>query len=372
MQNVLEQTDITSAPELCLVIPTFNERDNIVPLIERIEAALKGTRYEIMFVDDNSPDGTADQVRSAGLKDSRIRVIRRVKRRGLSSAVVEGCLATNAPYIAVMDCDLQHDERILPVMFEALNSGSYDLVIGSRRVEGGRLGGMSTLRQRISRWSSDFARWVLKSDVQDLMSGFFMMRREIIDETAPKLTQIGFKILADILATSPRHLRIKEIPIQFRPRLAGQSKLDKQVAVEFVLLLLDKTIGRWIPTRLVAFMAVGSIGVIVHFAILTLLHRELNVGFDASQILAALTAITANYSVNNAFTYGDLRLRGARWILGWLSFSLISAIGAVGNVGVAHVLFNANIDWGLSALAGVVVGTVWNFAMTRIYVWGDR
>ncbi len=358
-------------PELCVVIPTFNERESVPLLVDRLRTVLGETRWEAIFVDDNSPDGTAEVVNELARSDARIRAIRRIGRRGLSSAVVEGMLATSAPFVAVIDADLQHDETLLPKMLARMNAGDCDLVVASRTDTAP--GGMTPLRKRISEWSNRLARRAIHSDVQDIMSGFFMVRREIVEETAGSLSQMGFKILADILASSPRPLRVVEEHYRFRPRVAGESKLDAQAASAFILLLIDKRVGHWIPARFLAFAAVGSIGVAVHLATLGLLLRGAGIAFGISQAIATLVAITSNYSLNNAFTYRDLRLKGADWLRGWVSFFLVSIVGAVGNVGVASALYDNNIaNWPLAGIAGIAIGTVWNFGMTRAYTWNDR
>jgi dolichol-phosphate mannosyltransferase len=356
-------------PVLCVVIPTFNERANVAEVIERLRHVLNGVAWEAIFVDDNSPDGTANEVEKIGRLDARIRVIRRIGRRGLSSAVIEGMLASTAPILAVMDADLQHDEALLPAMFQKIQQGDCDIVVASRMIEGGDSEGLSPNRQRISSAASGLARRVLHSEVKDLMSGFFTLRRELVLETASRLSGIGFKILADILGSSRRPLKVIEMPYQFRQRLSGESKLDAQAASGFILLLLDKTVGQWLPARLLAYLAVGASGVLIHFAVLWVFYILDGITFEYAQTIATFAAITSNYALNNAFTYRDLRLKGLQWFRGWISFSLISAIGAVGNVGVASVLFSHDINWKLSAIAGILIGVMWNFSMSRAYTW---
>jgi dolichol-phosphate mannosyltransferase len=356
-------------PELCIVVPTFNESGNVQPLAQAIGRTLAGIAWELIFVDDASTDGTPEQVLDLARHDSRIRLIRRIGRRGLSSAVAEGALATTATYVAVMDADLQHDESLLPQMLDALKRKNFDLAVGSRTVGGGEFGAMTSQRQQLSRISSRITRRMIGSDVTDLMSGFFMMPRQLFHELAPNLSLTGFKILADLLASSGKPLRVKELPYQFRPRQQGESKLDARAGLGLVALLLDKTAGRWLPSRLLPFALVGGTGVVVHLAALWLLFQGLMLPFDLAQAMATLIAITSNYSFNNAFTYRDLQRRGKKWLTGLASFAAISGIGAAGNVGVASALYSQAFDWRLSALAGVAVGVLWNFTMTRVYTW---
>lgn len=358
-----------TTPDLAIVVPTYNEKDNIGELVSRLHQTLAGIPWEAIFVDDDSLDGTAEKVREIAQTDPQVRCIQRIGRRGLSSAVIEGMMATTAPYIAVMDADLQHDESLLPAMFEALKSSGVDLLIGSRLVEGGDNQNLSGLRRWSSEFSSKVARWMLKIEVKDLMSGFFMLRREVLDESVRKLSGVGFKILLDILASSPRTLTFIELPYRFRPRHAGDSKLDTNALVALAMTLIDKKFGWLIPPRLIAFLMVGGFGVVVHFAILTAALKLAGLSFVVSQSIATLLAMTSNFAINNLFTYRDVRLHGWKWLTGWVSFTLACSFGAVANVGVASTMFYGNFSWRLSALAGILVGTAWNYGVTRFYTW---
>jgi dolichol-phosphate mannosyltransferase len=357
------------AAELSVIVPTFNERSNVLELVRRLHIALAGQRWEVIFVDDDSPDGTAQFVREIGQHDPRIRCVQRIGRRGLSSACIEGMLASSAPYIAVIDGDLQHDEMLLPEMLRCLTEEGNDIVIGSRYLSGGGLGDWGAGRARISRFATYLGRRVLKADLSDPMSGFFMLRRETLERSVRGLSGIGFKILFDLFASSPRPLRFKELPYQFRRRESGESKLDSQAAWDYLILLLDKLIGHIVPVRFLAFSLVGAIGVLVHFTVLTVLFRQAGVGFAYSQSIATLVAMASNFTLNNILTYRDLRLRGSSWIKGLGSFVAACSVGAFANVGIASYLFSMETKWVLAALAGVLVGTVWNYAVTSVYTW---
>jgi dolichol-phosphate mannosyltransferase len=352
------------------VIPTFNERSNVAELARRLDATLAGIRWEAIFVDDNSPDDTARVVRELNREDGRIRVVHRIGRRGLSSACIEGMLASGAPYLAVMDADLQHDETLLPRMLDDLRKHELDLVIGSRYAAGGSLGEWAADRARISKLATALSRLVVQANLKDPMSGFFMLRREVLMEAMPRLSGIGFKILLDILASAPRPLRFAERPYTFRTRHSGDSKLDSFVAWEYIMMLLDKTIGRYVPVRFVPFALIGGLGVFVHLAVLWLMFKIVGQPFEVGQSVAAVAAMTMNFFLNNLFTYRDRRLRGWSLVTGWLSFSIACSVGAISNVGIATYLFReSSIDWAFSALAGIVVGAVWNFAITSVYTW---
>ncbi len=360
-----------------MIVPTFNESDNVAELVKLLDQTLVNHAWEVIFVDDNSPDRTYDVVHGLAAGDPRVRVIRRIGRRGLSSACIEGMLATSAPVLAVMDADLQHDERILPEMLQRLRDGDHDIVVGSRYVAGGGFGDWDEKRVAISQFATRLGKFVTKVDLSDPMSGFFMLRRKVLEEVAPDLSGVGFKILLDIFATSTRPLSFDEVPYEFRTRVAGESKLDSAVALDFGIMLLEKTVGRYVPVKFVIFSLVGGLGLFVHLLVLSLVHKGVAVEFAAAQTIATLVAMTFNFFVNNAFTYRDQKLSGWAMLRGWVSFCLACSIGAVANIGIAVYVFDVFSDavsflWVWSAVAGVLVGAVWNYAVTAVYTWGRR
>jgi dolichol-phosphate mannosyltransferase len=360
---------LVDAPELTIVVPTFKEHDNIVPLLDRLDAVLAGIAWEAIFVDDDSPDGTANAVRAAARRDTRVRCIQRIGRRGLAGACIEGILASAAPFVAVMDADLQHDEAILPQMLEALRGESCDVVVGSRYVAGGGVGEWSAERRRASSLATRLAHLVTKTDIADPMSGFFMLRRTVFERVMRGLSTQGFKILLDILATAETPLRIKEVPYQFRPRVAGESKLDTLVAWEFAMLLADKLVGHVVPVRFLLFAFIGGLGVFVHMGTLAAGLKLGGLSFVAAQTTAAIVAMTVNFFLNNVFTYADRRLKGWRMLRGLVSFYVICSFGTAANVGVASYLFAEQQVWWVAAIAGIIVGSVWNYAVSSIFTW---
>lgn len=357
-------------PELSVIVPTFNERENVHELVRRLSACLIGIHWEVIFVDDDSPDGTARAVRHLGMTDRRIRLLSRIGRRGLSSACIEGMLASTAPYLAVMDADLQHDERLLPDMLRELQQNGLDIVVGSRYVNGGGTGDWDASRQTLSRFATKLSALVLKVNLEDPMSGFFMLRREVFNEAARNLSGIGFKILLDIFASSPRPLAFRELPYTFGLRRAGESKFDSSVAWEYIMLLLDKSVGHFIPVRFIPFALIGGIGVGVHMIVLWLLFKGFHYGFAISQTIGTLVTMSSNFFMNNALTYRDRRLHGWAMLRGWVSFTIACSIGAAANVGVATYLFEGKVtDWTGSAVAGVLISAAWNYAATSVYTW---
>ena len=360
---------MTHSVQLSVVVPTYNEAANLAILVDKLEQALSGIEWEVIIVDDDSPDGTAAEARRLGRTNGRVRCLQRIERRGLSSACIEGMLASSAPFIAVMDADLQHDERLLPRMYETLHSEPLDVVVGSRHVEGGDASTFSDDRARKSQLATRLSRMVVPETLRDPMSGFFMITRDAFEACMRNLSGIGFKILMDLFASSPRPLRFQELPYTFGERHAGESKLDNQAMWDYGMLLLDKLVGRWVPVRFVTFIAVGGIGVVVHMAVLAGLYQLLDYGFVTSQVWATFMAMTVNYIFNNVITYRDRQLRGWAWVRGWISFVLACSIGAVANVGVAGYLFAGDTGWMLAGFAGIVVGAVWNYAITQLYTW---
>jgi dolichol-phosphate mannosyltransferase len=356
--------------ELSVIVPTFNEVDNVAELVRRIDICLQGVAWEIIFVDDNSPDGTAERIRQISRLDPRVRCMLRIGRRGLSSACIEGMLSSSAPYVAVMDADLQHDETLLLKMLEILRQGHTDIVVGSRYIAGGGVGRWEKSRARYSHIATRLSRLALKAALSDPMSGFFMIRYDAMLRCVQAgVAGIGFKILLDLFSSSPQPLRFQEVPYYFRDRFSGASKLDTMVAWEYLMLLIDKLIGHTVPVRFIIFSLIGGIGVIVHFLVLSLLFRGFHTSFMTGQIAATLMAMSSNFALNNILTYQDMRLRGWGLVRGWFMFVLVCSVGAVTNVGIASFLFERRTFWVTSALAGVLVGAVWNYAVTAVYTW---
>jgi dolichol-phosphate mannosyltransferase len=370
--NQAHERPLTEGPELSVVIPTLNERDNIESLVGLLDAVLDTVNWEAIFVDDDSPDGTAERIRKISRRDRRVRCLQRIGRRGLTTACIEGALAASAPYIAVMDADMQHDEKLLPKMLAILKSEPVDLVVGSRYVAGAGIGAWDTVRANMTTVATRLSRIICKADIADPMSGFFMLRREVLEEALRRLSGQGFKILLDILASSPRPLRFKELPYEFRERQRGESKLDALVAWEYMMLIADKLIGHIVPVRFALFAFVGSIGLLIHMAVLWFALTVAGAGFNSAQASAAVAAMTSNFFINNLFTYRDRRLRGLAVLRGLLTFYAICALGAVANVGIAGYLFSRNEVWWLAGLAGIVVGSVWNYAISSVFTWKQK
>ena len=367
-----DAASVPGAPELTVVVPTLNERDNVPLLVEHFNRVLAGISWEAIFVDDDSPDGTADVVRDLAQRQSNIRCVQRLGRRGLSSACIEGVLASSAPYVAVMDGDLQHDPAVLAEMFERIKTDRLDIVVASRHVGSGSVGAWHRSRIMISDWASKLSRLVVRAELTDPMSGFFIIERRAFEGAMRSLSGQGFKILLDLFASAQRPLAFAEVPLIFRQRIHGESKLDTLVAWEYLMLLLQKLVGPAVPVRFLLFSLIGGLGVVTHLVTLWLSIFVFGAGFAVAQGIATIVAMTGNFLLNNLFTYRDRRLQGWRLITGLISFYAICAAGAVGNVGIASYLFGAHQAWWLAGIAGVAVSVVWNYAMSSIFTWSPR
>ncbi|CAN7238462.1 glycosyltransferase [Rhizobium sp. LjRoot254] len=357
------------AAELTVVVPTYSEHDNVTELVRRLTNVLAGVDWEVVFVDDDSPDGTYKLAKSIGATDPHIRCIRRVGRRGLSGACIEGILSSSAPVVAVMDADLQHDESLLPQMLQEIRQGA-DLVIASRYTAGGSVEqGFSGIRRWGSEMATRMAQTLMGTQVSDPMSGFFMIRREAIEDHAKALAGEGYKLLMDILWTAGKSLKIVELSYRFRERRSGESKLDALVTVDYLGLMFSKLFGGVLPVRFLMFGAVGVSGIAVHLLVLSFAHSTLHLNFAWSQFSAVMVAMTWNFVINNQLTYRDARLTGWPFVGGLLMFYLACSIGSVGNVGVASWIYSFHATAWLAGLAGAIIGSVFNYAISSALIW---
>ena len=357
--------------ELSIVLPTYKEKDNVAELIRRLDSALAGIEWEAIFVDDNSPDGTAEAAKRIAATDLRVRCLKRVGRRGLAGACIEGMLSSSAPFVAVMDADLQHDERVLTAMLETLRAGKADLVAASRHIEGGSAASFDKSRGTISKFATVLTRNVLSVPLSDPMSGFFMMRRERFDAVAPKLSPVGFKILLDIVATAGPSLRVAEQSYVFGKREQGESKFNVQIGLEFLGLLLAKLTGDLVDPRFIFFALVGTTGLAVHLVVLKLALLSAP-NFATAQSIATFVAMTSNFFLNNELTYRDRRLKGLAMFGGFLGFCAIGSVGALTNVGLANWLYSERSVWWVAGAAGAIMGALWNYALSSLFVWRTR
>ncbi|MBI1262004.1 MAG: glycosyltransferase [Rhizobiales bacterium] len=368
----LSEDALSFAPELSVIIPTLNERDNLVPLLDLLDKALTGLAWEAIIVDDDSHDGTPELARRLAANRSNLRVIQRIGRGGLASACTEGMMASVAPCFVILDADMQHDAFLIPLMLDVMKEGDTDIVVGSRHVSGGDMGEFAEHRKALSSLGTRLARMLLKVPLSDPMSGFFMVRADFFRAAVHRLSNIGFKILLDLVVSSPTPPRIVELPYIFGERAHGESKLSLRVALNYLELLADKTIGRLIPLRFVIFVMVGMLGVVLHLGALSLLFIRLAIPFYLSQMTATFFAMTVNFVLNNTITYRDRRLTGSAFVWGFLSFIAACGIGAAANFAVADMLFSHSVYWLAAGFLGAIVGSVWNYVVTSTFTWRNK
>ena len=357
-------------PELSIIVPTYNERANLIALIDGLEAALAGIDYEVVIVDDDSPDSTSALARSMAQQNRAVRVIQRIRRKGLSSAVVEGMLSTSSPYIAVIDGDMQHDERILPQMIEKLKGESLDVVVGSRHVTGGSMGEFASGRVALSELGRRLSRAICHANLSDPMSGYFVLTRRFFHEVVHSISCIGFKILLDLIASSRRPVRVGEVGYTFRNRLHGESKLDIVVGLEYMQLLLDKIMRGWVPVSYLIFSMVGAVGLAVNLILVYAFLHLLPISFDLAQAIASFLVIALNFVLNNRLTFRSARLRGRRAAQGLGLFYIACSVGLAFNLMAAHGFRDFGVPWYLASLVGVLIGSVWNYWITSLFIWG--
>jgi dolichol-phosphate mannosyltransferase len=356
-------------PEITVVVPAYRERENLPLLISALEEALRGQDWEAIIVVDDAADGSETLVRERAQNDPRIRCVHRIGRRGLASACIEGMLASSAPYLAVIDADLQHDEKLLPELIAAIKDSEADVVVASRYVSGASTGDLPHHRVLMSRLATGFSR-LLGVTLSDPMSGYFVVRRTYLDTVVRQLYGRGFKILLDLISAAHGRIRVLEVPYRMRSRAHGESKMSFRVISEFLALVLYRLFGRLFPARFFLFAAVGLSGMAVHLTVLSAVFRMSGGEFIFSQAIAILVAMTSNFFLNNTFTYGDQRLRGTRMWRGLLAFYAACSLGALINVAVADWLFLKSVDYRWAGVAGSAVAAIWNFLTTASVTWG--
>ncbi|MBE2205062.1 MAG: glycosyltransferase [Chthoniobacterales bacterium] len=361
---------MSHSPFVSVVVPTFRERENLPLVVSRLDGLLRDFAWEVVFVDDDSDDGSAQVLLELSRTHPRVRVIRRIGRRGLASACLEGMASSAAEIFAVMDADLQHDETILPGMIAAFQEDPHlDLAVGTRYSGEGGFSNWSKWRQFVSKFATGIEKAVLRTPLTDPMSGFFVIRRGLFEETVRHMTGKGFKILLDIVLSAGRKLRTREFPYEFRARQHGESKLDVVVGLEYLYLLVDKTLGWLVPVSFVFYVLAGLSGLLLHLVILGLLHRGAHVEFFYAQIFATLVAMVSNFLVNNAVTFRSRRLKGFPLAVGLSAYVAICALGAIVNVQSAEYLYVNAIPWWFAGVTGAAIGAVWNYAVSTQIVW---
>jgi len=372
---ILRQRSIfLKKPTVSIVIPTYNERDNISKILEMLDKSLKRVHHEIVFVDDNSPDGTNFEIKNFIKNSSKIHLIHRVGRRGLSGAIIEGIFAAKSELVAVMDCDLQHDATKLKDMLDLFSkNASLDIVVGSRFTNNGEISinAFSKIRKLGSKVTTFLIKKLLRIKSTDPLSGFFMVKKESFLKKSDKLQTQGFKVLADFLATSGTTIEIREIGYSFKNRVAGESKMSFLTALELIGLVLSQILKGRVSIRFILFCMVGLSGIFVQLSITGLAILLID-QFPTSQTLGIVAAMTSNYFLNNIITFQERKLKSLDLIRGLFSFYLICSLGAFTNIAIATYLFSFSSNWLISSFIGACFGAVWNFTLTSIFTWKSK
>jgi dolichol-phosphate mannosyltransferase len=351
-----------------ILVPTYNERDNVIPLVRRIDGALAGRSYQVVFVDDDSKDGTA-QVAAALSPEYPVRVIVRRDKRGLASAIVDGIKETTGQIIGVMDADLQHPPETLPLLLDEIENGA-DIAIASRYIKGSGLQGWALARRVISRGASFLARMLLPfiRPVKDPLSGFFVFKRQVVAHA--NLRPTGYKILLEIL-TEGESAKLTEVPYTFVARNAGQSKLNIFQEIDYLKHVYSLMKRRGELFRMVKFALVGLSGVGVNIGILYWLTESAGLFYLASAAIAIEASIISNFSLNNYFTFADRRAPGIKGFFRQLGkFNLVSLLGLAINAAVL-VLFTETfgVYYIFSQLFGIAMATAWNYLGDIWWTW---
>jgi len=358
---------------LSIVLPTYNERGNIEPLLHQLLPLQRTFDLEILVVDDDSADGTAELVRQLAQRHPCLRLIRRVGRSGLASAIKEGLLDATGDLALVMDSDGQHEPAAVLRAVQALQQGDLDLVVGSRFHGDAEIRGLSGRREQGSTWANAAARFSLPrryAGLTDFMSGFFALRLETALPLLRAVDVNGFKFLYELLAVSRGRLRVAEVPLTFQPRLSGSSKLDLAIFWDFLISLLHSLSFRLLPRRAISFGIVGVSGVVVQLLATHLLMVGDHLAFRQALPLAVVIAASSNYLINNALTFRFQRLQGLALLRGLLKFLLVASLPALANVGLASAYYSfiaRDTVW--AQLAGILVVFVWNYAASSRFVW---
>jgi dolichol-phosphate mannosyltransferase len=373
-----EGTRVSSKPSeplptpatVTVIVPTYNERDNVDALVDQVRSALAGERWELLFVDDDSPDGTAAVIDRHAAADARVRRLRRLGRRGLASACMEGALASTAEYLVVMDGDAQHDPRLLPQLLAVARAGRRDIVVAARE-DAGAEPFRSAWRRRLTRIGNAIGRRLAHGATQDPLSGYFLVRRDAFERRVRRMYGSGFKILLDLLSAGAEPWSVAEIPTRLRARAAGDSKLRAGVALDYALLVVFRLGGGTLSPRFALYCAVGLSGVAVNLGVLEAAYAVLH-AFVPSQALATFVAMTTNYALNNLITFRDRRLRGRAWWFGLANFYLACALGAFIGVAVGELLHASGRPVWVSGLAAAIVSAIWNFSVNQLVTWRAR
>ncbi len=379
----MKPEDAQSNLLLSLVLPTYNEAKNISAVVEQLTNLLDAVipkRYELIVVDDNSPDKTWEVAQSIMPEYPQLRVMRRQNERGLSTAVIRGWQVAKGQIVGVIDADLQHPPEVLLQMLAAMKEEEVDLVVASRHVEGGGVSDWSFIRRFLSRGAQTLGLMILPGvvgRVSDPMSGYFMVRRKAL--VGKTMNPLGYKILIEALGRGDIR-KVAEVGYVFHERLEGESKVTWKQYVDYLRHLIRLRLDLWRICRFLRFGVVGFSGVFVDMTVLYLLSDPTTLawGLTRSKIIAAQVAILNNFLWNDAWTFADMssKQRGCnKRIKRFLKFNFVCLVGVIFNVLLLNVMFNLLgfklLPYGryLANLIAIAIVTIWNFWLNLKLSW---
>ena len=358
---------------ISIVIPTFNEVKNIIPLLKNLISLINNFEYEIIIVDDDSPDGTSEEINKYMKHNQKIKLITRLGRTGLSSAIKEGLIFAQGKYLLVLDGDGQHDPSFVLDMLKEIKDSQSDLVIGSRFLSSSNLEGLSNKRSLGSKIANKGARFSLPSNyssITDYLSGCFCVNRETTKTFIRRIEINGFKFLYELLSLSKGKLFVKEVPLIFRERKYGVSKLDLAIVWDFLISILHNLTLRLLPRRAISFGLVGLSGVFVQLFITSFLTKIVSIGFYNALPIAVISAATSNFLINNQVTFRSNRLKDMALIIGLFKFLVVASLPVVANIGITTAFYKyISADTFIAQLAGIAIVYAWNYLASSSFVW---
>jgi dolichol-phosphate mannosyltransferase len=361
----------SSYPELSLVVPTYNERENITPLVERIHKSLSDYNYELIVVDDNSPDGTSELARSLASKYP-VKVIVRTNERGLASAVVAGFNQARGEILGVIDADLQHPPEFIPALIKAVRDGA-DVAIASRYIPGGGIEGWSLKRKVISKAAKLPANLLLSSarKIKDPLSGFFLFKKRVIDGAV--LSPTGYKILLEVLVRGSANT-VVEVPYTFKERERGKSNLTAKEQINYLKHLYRLAWDDGGIKHFLKFCVVGASGAVVNLGFLALFVQVVHMDKVWAQVPSYQISIWTNFAFNEFWTFSDRRTPGLKsFLIRAIKFNLVSQIGWGINWGVYRLALKvAGINYIVSQVIAIAIATMWNFLSNVIWTWRTK
>jgi len=376
-----------AAKQVSVIIPTFNESENICNVLESIKEYMPKIDIEAIVVDDNSPDGTGKIVEEyvKSMRDIAgysVSVIHRKAKNGLSSAIIDGLKKSTGDMVVVMDSDLSHPPQIIPKMLETLKQTQCDIVVASRYVAGGAIHGWTLKRKLMSKVATKIAKKGLGITPSDPMSGFFAFRRKITDGL--KFDAIGYKILLELLVKT-KGVKVEEIPYTFTNRKFGSSKLDTSTIIDYCKSVWklykygrkvrkdeSRTSVRFL-SKAARFFTVGASGLGVNYLASMLFAMSTNIWYLHATVMGIMFSITSNFFLNKYWTFEDRDFSSKRTLVQYGKFAGFSSIGAIVQLGMVYYLVDGwNISYPISLTLAVGVAAFSNFILNKKWTFKEK